>query len=49
MGGINGPVTQAPITKMKMRTLKMLALDWLNKRGHFLRGAIQPIECILFA
>ena len=27
----------------------MLALDWLIPHGHILRGAIQPIECILFA
>ena len=40
-----GPVTQAPIT----RTIKMHDLDWLNKSGRTLGGAIQPIECVLFA
>ena len=29
--------------------LTMHALDWLNERGCILQGAIQPIECILFA
>ena len=27
----------------------MYALDWLNKRGRILHGAVQPIECFLFA
>ena len=45
-----GPVTQASITRTKTRTLKMHPLDWLlNKPGRILRGAIQPIECVIFA
>ena len=43
-----GPVTQASITRMKMRTLKLHPLDWLGKRGCILRGATQPIKCVLF-
>ena len=41
-----GPVTQAPITRMrtKTKTIKMHALDWLNERGCILPGAIQPVE-----
>ena len=35
--------------RTKKVTLKMRALDWLNKCGRILRGAIQPIECVLFA
>ena len=27
----------------------MHALDWLNEHGRILRGAFQPIECVLFA
>ena len=42
-------VTQAPITKTKKRAIQMHTLDWLSKRGRMPRGAIQPIECILFA
>ena len=45
----NDPVTQATITRTKMRTLIMHTLDFLNKRGHILLGALQPIECVLFA
>ena len=46
---LKGPVTQASITKTKMRMLKMHALNWLNQRGRILHGAIQPIDCVLFA
>ena len=31
------PVTFAPITRTKMRTIKMHALDWLNEHGCALR------------
>ena len=30
------------ITRMKTRTIKTHALDWLNERGRILPGAIQP-------
>ena len=41
---VNSPVTQAPITRTKMR-----ALDWLNITiGRVLRGATQPIEYVVF-
>ena len=43
-----GPVTQASKTRTKTRKLKLHALDWLNKIGRNLCGAIQPKECILF-
>ena len=43
-----GPVTQAPITRIKMKTIKMHALDWLNERGRILRRAFQPIEGVHF-
>ena len=43
-----GPVTQAPITRMKTITIKMHTLDWLNERGRILRGAIQPIASVHF-
>ena len=42
-----GLVTQASLTRTK--TLQIHALNWLNKRGCILCGAIQPIECLLFA
>ena len=42
-----GPVTQALI--MRSRTLSLHALDWLNKFGCILCGAIQPMECLLFS
>ena len=29
--------------------IKMHALDWLNEHGRILRGAFQPIECVLSA
>ena len=41
-----GPITQASITRTNTRTLKMHALDWLNKRWHILR---EPKECVLLA
>ena len=44
----SGPVTQAPITRMETRTIKMLSLDWLKERGRILRGAIQPIVGVHF-
>ena len=47
-GRAKGPVTQAPITRTKTRTIKMHAFDWLNKRGRVLRGAFQPIEGVHF-
>ena len=34
------PVTQALLTRMKTRMIKMHALYWLNEHGHILRGAI---------
>ena len=44
-----GPVTQAPITRTKTRTIQMHALDWLNERGRIiLRGSIQPIASVHF-
>ena len=33
----------------QQQELTMHALDWLKECGRILRGAIQPIECILFA
>ena len=33
---------------LQTRTIKMHALDLLNKRGRILRGAIQPIEGVHF-
>ena len=37
------------ITKTLTKTLTMNALDWLSERGRILRGAFQPIDCVLFA
>ena len=39
-----GPVTQAPITRTKTRTIKMHARDWLNCSTKKTPTLIQPIE-----